>query len=66
MNTCSLPTNDNDIDGIYKYLAWCMRNNGMGSDCFHYLEVLKCRADSQQATFAWDALPGSKQTCKIK
>jgi hypothetical protein len=38
------PANDNDIDGIYRYLAWHMNHAGLSSNCFHFLEVLKQHA----------------------
>lgn len=43
-NTIDVPSNDNDIEGIYRYLGWHMYKHGMSSNCFHYLEVLWKRA----------------------
>jgi len=45
---CDVPVNDDDIDGIYKYLAWHMNKEGMSSNCFHYLEVLKKKAEHKE------------------
>ena len=41
---CSLPTNDGDLKGIYKYLCWVLINNGESSDTLHYVEVLYKKA----------------------
>lgn len=35
-----VPSNDADLDGIYRYLGWHMTKAGMSSTCFHYMEVL--------------------------
>ncbi len=43
-NYCFVPSNDNDIEGIYKYLSWHAYNAGLPSTVFHYLEVLKKEA----------------------
>ena len=40
----SMPANDDDIEGINKYLGWHMYKAGMGSTVFHYLEVLVTKA----------------------
>ncbi len=39
-----LPTSDNDIDGIYKYLSEHFTDKGMSSNDFHYLEILYKKA----------------------
>lgn len=39
--TCTLPANDGDIEGIYKYLCWRAKQSGEPSDVFHYLAVLR-------------------------
>lgn len=54
LNTCSLPSNDADLAGIYKYLAWTLNNNGVGSAAFHYLEVLyRAAKDTRQPAEGW-------------
>ena len=40
MNTCSVPANDNDIEGIREYLIWSMQIEGMSSNAMHYVDVL--------------------------
>lgn len=37
---CSTPCNDDDIEGIYKYLIWAASKNGWSSDKLHYIEIL--------------------------
>jgi hypothetical protein len=48
IDSVSVPSNDNDIDGIEKYLGWHMYKAGMSSNVFHYLGVLveKARKDT--------------------
>ena len=35
-----LPSNDNDIQGIYEYLIWSATKSGWASDKLHYIEIL--------------------------
>jgi hypothetical protein len=44
-----MPSNDDDLIGIYRYLAWEFRTNGIGSNAFHYLEVLYKKAWNTRA-----------------
>ena len=46
----STPSNDDDLEGIYKYLSWHLAKAGMSSNCFHYLEVLYKEAKNTRAT----------------
>ncbi len=41
------PSNDADIEGIYRYLSWHMSKAGLSSNCFHFLEVLKTKASKE-------------------
>lgn len=40
----SMPSNDDDIDGIKNYIGWHMYKAGMSSTVLHYLDVLYQRA----------------------
>lgn len=42
-DSVSVPTNDNDIEGIKNYLGWHMYKAGLSSTAFHYLDILWCR-----------------------
>lgn len=39
-NYCQVPTNNEDYKGIYEYLSWHFKKNGLNSACFSYLEIL--------------------------
>ena len=65
MNTCSTPTNDNDIEGIRDYLSWLMQNEGMSSTSLHYLEVLYLKIQQlQKKRCSGSALAGYALSCR--
>ena len=41
----SMPSNDNDVEAMYKYLSSHFVDKGLSSKCFHYLERLYSFAD---------------------
>jgi len=57
LNTCIVPRNDNDMEGIYKYIAWPMCNEGMPSTALHYLETLYLKSVTWVKIESTDDLP---------
>ena len=47
------PSNDGDLEGIYKYLSWYLAKSGMSNNCFHYLEVLYKEAKNTKGGEEW-------------
>ena len=38
-DSVTTPMNDDDVDGIYQYMAWHFTKAGFSGQMFHYLEL---------------------------